>query len=84
MLPPRHLRVEILITLPAVVVIWAVYVVGLPSIVARIVDVTVVADPVEVGIVLMLLKRTVVCKPSVTAVAVCHDGGRQRKRVKYS
>jgi hypothetical protein len=77
----RRLGVEILVTLPAVVVIWALYVVLLPSIVARKVKATVVADPVGVGIVLMLLKRTIVWKPSYTAVAVCHDGGGQRKRM---
>ena len=58
----------------------ALYVMVPPRIVARKVDVAIVADPVEAGIFLVLLKRTIVGKVSVTPVAVCH-GGCERKGV---
>ncbi len=70
-----------LIALSAVVVIWALYVVLPPCVVALKIKVATVAGPVEVRIALMLLKGTLVWKPSRTPVAVRHGGGRQEKRV---
>jgi len=65
------------------VVLWALNVVLLTSIFAREIKAARVADPMGVGIVLMLLERTIVGERSATAVAIRHDGGGQKKRVSY-
>lgn len=68
------------IALPAVVVIWASYVVLSSCVIARKVEAAVVADPVKVRILYMLLEGTIVRKPSFTAFTVARGYGSRKRR----
>ncbi len=68
------------VAVPAVMVIWASNVVPLKCMVASEIEVARVADPMEAGIVHMLLESIIVGERSFTAVAIRHGGRRQKEK----